>query len=30
MKLADKQNLLFYEQLLQNRGYDTLNSINHH
>ena len=29
MKLADKQNLLFYEKLLQNRGYDTFNSINH-
>ena len=25
MKLADGQNLLFYEKLLQNRGYDTLN-----
>ena len=25
MKLADEQNLLFYEKLLQNRGYDTLN-----
>ena len=25
MKLADKQNLLFYEKPLQNRGYDTLN-----
>ena len=25
MKLADKHNLLFYEKLLQNRGYDTLN-----
>ena len=24
MKLADEQNLLFYEQFLQNRGYDTL------
>ena len=25
MKLNDEQNLLFYEKLLQNRGYDTLN-----
>ena len=25
IKLADEQNLLFYEKLLQNRGYDTLN-----
>ena len=25
MKLADKRNLLFYEKLLQNGGYDSLN-----
>ena len=25
MKLADKRNLQFYEKLLQNRGYDSLN-----
>ena len=26
IKLADEQNLPFYEKLLQNRGYDTLNT----
>ena len=25
MKLADEQNLLFYEKLRKKRGYDTLN-----
>ena len=25
LELANKQNLLLYEKLLQNRGYDTLN-----